>query len=347
MAKSAAPDPALVAQQLIEDARKGIFKSVYLLMGEEPYYTDRVAEVLAETVVPEDARDFNQTICYGADVNADTVMTAARRYPMFAERQLVMVREAQVMKDYEDLASYCANPLESTVLVICLRGAKADKRRALYKEAQRVGVVLEGVPVRDYEMPKWIKAYYASLGLKIEEEAVMLLAEFAGTDLTKIAVETEKMLRNLPEGTKVVRVEDIEENIGLSRQMSAYELCNALSERDAAKAFKIVSGMSSVKNFSLIPVIAMVYSHFYKLLRFLLLIAARPGASTTEKASLLGVSPYFLKDYEQARSLWNSRQCMSAIALLKEYDYRSKGGDGGDVDDGQLYKELVAKLLAL
>ena len=346
MARPAAPDPALVARQLIEDARKGIFKSVYLLMGEEPYYTDQVAQVLAETVVPEESRDFNQMICYGADVNADAVMTAARRYPMFAERQLVMVREAQVMKDYEQLAEYCANPLDSTVLVICLRGANADKRRALYKEVQRVGVVLESVPVPDWKVPQWITSYYASLGLKIEEEAGLLLAEFAGSDLTKIAVETHKMLRNLPDGTKAVSVADIEENIGLSRQMSAFELCNALSHRDASRAFKIVSAMSSLKSFSLPAVAAMAYVHFNRLLRYVFLMSSRPGASAAEK-NAVGVTPYLQKEYDTARRQWNTRQCMGAISLLKEFDYRGKGGDGGDVDGGQLYKELVAKLLAL
>lgn len=329
---------------MLEDVRKGIFKPVYLLMGEEPYYIDLVADAILRNAIPEADRDFNQYICYGADVNADEVRSAAMRYPMFAERQLVMVKEAQMMKDYEGLADYCDRPLESTILVICLRGAKADKRKALYKAVQKAGIVLESTPVPDYKMPAWIVAYYASRGLQISPDAAALLAEDAGSDLGKVALETEKMLKNLPEDTSRITLEDIEENIGLSRQMSVFELTKALSARKGKEALQIASNMAMVKNFSMIPQIAMLYTHFYRILRY---SVARNELSPAERGAFLGISPFFVKEYDTAVNLWSAPQCMSVIALLKEYDYLAKGGDGGDLDQAGLYLELISKILTV
>ena len=197
-------------KSILEDVRKGIFKSVYLLMGEEPYYPELVAGAIIDNCLQDWEKDFNETICYGADVDADTVITAARRFPMMADRQLVVVKEAQQMKGLEELSLYCQNPLESTVLVILMHGASADKRKALYKSVLKTGVIVESLPLRDYELPQWIQAYYEGRGLRIHPEAALLLAESAGTDLGKIAVETEKLLKNLPEGVQEISVADVE-----------------------------------------------------------------------------------------------------------------------------------------
>ena len=185
-------------RSILEDVRSGIFKSIYLLMGEEPYYPELVCQAIIDNCLQDWEKDFNETICYGADVDADTVITAARRFPMMAERQLVVVKEAQQMKSLEDLAIYCQQPLDSTVLGILMHGASADKRRGLYKSVLKTGVIVESNALRDYEMPQWISAYYEGRGLRIHPEAAALLAESAGTDLGKIAVETEKLLKNLP-----------------------------------------------------------------------------------------------------------------------------------------------------
>lgn len=154
-------------QGIVDDARNGVFKPVYLLMGDEPYYVDMVCDAIMEYCLDESERDFNQTVCYGADVDADTVITAARRYPMFAERQLVVVKEAQMMKSLEELAVYCQKPLESTVLVIAMHGAGADKRKSLYKTVSKIGTVVDSQTLRDYEMPRWISMFYQSKGLCI------------------------------------------------------------------------------------------------------------------------------------------------------------------------------------
>ena len=158
-------------REIIADARRKIFRPVYLLMGEEPFYPDMVCDAIIANALDDGERDFNQTVCYGADVTADDVITAARRYPMFAERQLVVVKEAQAMKSLEELAVYCSRPLESTVLVIYMQGASADKRKSLYKSVMKVGTVVESAPVRDYEISRWISSYYKGLGLAIDPDA--------------------------------------------------------------------------------------------------------------------------------------------------------------------------------
>ena len=188
-------------RQIINDVKNGNFVPVYLLMGTEPYYPDLVCDEIIKYALTDSERDFNQTVFYGLDTDAGTVASECRSYPMMAERRLVVLKEAQSMKTLEDLATYAADPMESTVLVILMHGASADKRRALYKNVQKKGVVLVSDALRDYEMPQWITSFYKSRGLDIEPAAAALLAEYAGTDMSRIMLETEKMQKNLPEGT--------------------------------------------------------------------------------------------------------------------------------------------------
>ena len=232
-------DTDSLCRELVKDACNGVFKPVYLLMGDEPYYVDMVCDAILEHCLDESEKDFNQTVCYGSDVDADTVITAARRYPMFADRQLVVVKEAQMMKGLEDLAVYCQKPLESTVLVIAMHGASADKRKSLYKTVSKMGVVVESQALRDYEVPRWIPMFYQTKGLTIAPDAAALLAEHAGTDLAKIAIETEKMLKNLPEGATNVTAADVEKNVGISRQYSIFELTKELSMKNSSKVLII------------------------------------------------------------------------------------------------------------
>lgn len=344
MAKGFAETDAL-CRELVSDARRKIFRPVYLLMGEEPFYPDMVCDAIVENALSEDERDFNQTICYGSETDANAVITAARRYPMFAERQLVVVREAQSMKTLENLAVYCEKPLESTVLVICMHGAAADKRKSLYKSVLKVGAVVESNALRDYEMPRWISSYYSGRGLRIAPDASALLAEYAGTDLGKIAVETDKLLKNLPEGTAEVTVEDIEKNVGISRQYSIFELTRELSGRNAAKALKIAAYIAASPKFAMPMAVSALYSHFYRILKYQALIMRTPRPSGDQKAKVLGVNPYFFQEYDRAVVNYPLKKCMSVIALLKEFDFRSKGGNAGEATPDQLFIELVARIL--
>lgn len=334
-----------LCREIVSDVRKGIFSPVYLLMGEEPYYVDMVCDAIIENALDESERDFNQTVCYGADVTADSVITAARRYPMFAERQLVVVKEAQMMRGLEELAVYCQKPLESTVLVIAMHGAGADKRKSLYKTVSKIGKVVDSQMLRDYEVPRWISMYYTGCGLKIAPDAAALLAEYAGTDLNKIAVETQKMLKNLPEGTVDVTVHDIEKNVGISRQFSIFELTRELSMKNSSKALRIAAYIGSAAKFAMPMAVSALYTHFYRILKYGALLMQNPRPANDAKAKVLGVNPYFFSEYDTAVRNYPVKKCMAVIALLKEYDFKGKGGEVGEATPAELMVELTAKIL--
>jgi len=329
---------------ILEDVRNGIFKYVYLLMGEEPYYPDLVCDAIIDNCLQEWEKDFNETICYGSDVDADTVITAARRFPMMADRQLVVVKEAQQMKSLEDLALYCQKPLDSTVLVILMHGASADKRRGLYKSVLKNGVVLESLPLKDYEMGPWIGSYFQQQGIQIAPDAAQLLAEAAGTDLGKIAVESSKMLKNLPEGTKRITAEDVEKNVGISRQFSIFELTKALSLRDARKALTIAARIGDGPRFALPMAVSPLFTHFSRILK-LGALQASGKADPATKAKVLGVNPFFFGEYDTAARNYPVDRCARVISLLCDYDYKGKGGEVGEATPGELLVELVTKII--
>ena len=344
MAKGFAETDSL-CRELVSQARNGIFKPVYLLMGDEPFYPDMVCEAVVQNALDESERDFNQSIFYGADTDAETVMTTARRYPVFAERQLVVVKEAQMMKSLEDLSVYCSRPLDSTVLVICMHGASADKRKSLYKTVSKIGVVVESNSLRDYEIPRWISSYYAGRGLQIAPDAAALLGEYAGTDLSKIAVETDKLMKNLPEGTVRVAAGDIEKNVGISRQYSIFELTRELSLKNAPKALRIAAYIGASPKFAMPMAVSALFTHFYRILKYEALLAGDPRPGNDMKAKVLGVNPYFFAEYDKAVANYPLKKCMSVISLLKEFDYKGKGGDVGEATPEQLLTELVTKIL--
>lgn len=332
-------------RQIINDVKNGNFVPVYLLMGTEPYYPDLVCDEIIKYALTDGERDFNQTVFYGLDTDAGTVASECRSYPMMAERRLVVVKEAQSMKTLEDLATYASDPMESTVLVILMHGASADKRRALYKNVQKKGVVLVSDALRDYEMPQWITSFYKSRGLDIEPAAAALLAEYAGTDMSRIMLETEKMQKNLPEGTVRVNAADIEKNVGISRQFSIFELTKALSYMKAEKALKIAAYIGNGPKFMLLLATAPLYTHFYRILKYEAALLKNPAMSKADRAKLLGINPYFMEEYDVAARNYPIRRCMKVISLLEEYDFKGKGGGSGEASQGDLLMELVSKIL--
>lgn len=332
-------------RQIINDVKNGNFVPVYLLMGTEPYYPDLVCDEIIKYALTDSERDFNQTVFYGLDTDAGTVASECRSYPMMAERRLVVLKEAQSMKTLEDLATYASDPMESTVLVILMHGASADKRRALYKNVQKKGVVLVSDALRDYEMPQWITSFYKSRGLDIEPAAAALLAEYAGTDMSRIMLETEKMQKNLPEGTVRVNAADIEKNVGISRQFSIFELTKALSYMKAEKALKIAAYIGNGPKFMLLLATAPLYTHFYRILKYEAALLKNPAMSKADRAKLLGINPYFMEEYDVAARNYPIRRCMIVISLLEEYDFKGKGGGSGEASQGDLLMELVSKIL--
>ena len=335
-------------RDLIDKIKAGEFSPIYLLLGDEPYYLVMLSDALIENALDEFSRDFNETICYGADVDAETVITAARRFPMMAERQLVVVKDAQAMRDLEKLSVYCESPLDSTILVLLLRGASADKRKSLYKQCLKNGVVVESNALRDYEMPGWISQYYSSKGVDIAPDAAALLAEFAGTDMSKIVVETDKLLKNLPEGVSRVSSADIERNVGISREYSVFELTKELSFRNGAKAIAIAMRLGESPRFAMSMAVSAIYTHFSRILKYAALKEKSRYPDKTEiAAALQGVNPFFWKEYDVAVSNYPVRKALAAISLLCEYDFKGKGGDAGEASPGELLVELTMKLLNL
>lgn len=267
---------------------------------------------------------------------------------MMAERQLVVVKDAQAMRDLEKLSVYCENPLDSTILVLLMRGASADKRKALYKQCSRNGVVVESNSLRDYEMPGWISQYFSSRGLDISPDAAALLAEYAGTDMSKIVVETDKLLKNLPEGTSKVSSSDIERNVGISREYSVFELTKELSFKNGAKAIAIATRLGESPRFAMPMAVSAMYTHFSRILKYAALKEkSRYPDKTQVAAALQGVNPFFWKEYDVAVTNYPVRKAMAAISLLCEYDYKGKGGDAGEATAGELLVELTMKLLNL
>ena len=338
-------DAASLSRSIIEEVRNGVFRPVYLLMGEEPYYPELVCKAIQDNCLEDFERDFNETVCYGPDVTVDQVVTAARRFPMMAERQLVIVKEAQGLKGIEGLSVYTEEPLDSTVLVLLFHRAKLDKRSALYKSIVKAGTALESPAIRDYEISNWIISYYRSRGLSIDPQAAALLGESAGTDLSVIVAETDKLLKNLPESANQVSVQDIEKNVGISREFSIFELTRELSARNASKALKIASRLASGARFSMPPAISALYTHFYRILRYEAFLQSNPPASREDAASVLGVNPYFVREYDQAVRNYPLKRTVAIISMLCEYDYLGKGGDGAAATPEELLVELTAKIL--
>ena len=333
--------------QLLDQIRSRAFVPVYLLMGDEPFYTDRLCDAIVENALDEEERDFNETICYGSDVDADTVITAARRFPMMAERQLVVVKEAQAMRDLEKVAVYLEQPLDSTILVLLLRGASADKRKSLYKLASKTGVVFESKALRDYEMPAWISAYFSGRGMRIAPDAAALLAEYAGPDMSKIVLEADKLARNLPEGGGEVRSADIEAQVGISRTVSIFELTRELSLKNGPKALNLAARIGAAPRFAMPMAVSALYTHFNRILRYAALKERNRYPDKSAVAAVLqGVNPYFWKEYDAAAANYPIRRLIGIISLLCEYDYKGKGGDAGETLPGDLLVELVAKILS-
>jgi DNA polymerase III subunit delta len=345
MAKAKAADAAQMYRKIAEDVGRGVFSPVYLLMGEEPYYPDKACDTIMAAALDDSERDFNQTVFFGIDSDADSIASEARSYPMMAERRLVVLKEAQSMKTLEGLSAYCENPTDSTVLVILMHGAAADKRKALYKTVSKTGVVLESPAMREYEMPGWIDSYYRSRGLRIAPDAASLLAEFAGTDMGRIVVETDKMLKNLPEGTTEITAAHIERNVGISRQFNVFELTKALAHRNSAEALRIAAYLGEQPKFAVPPATAAIFNQFFRILRYEALLAQNPRPNASEKAAVLGVVPYFFGEYDAAVRNYPPAKCMKIISLIEKADYRGKGGDGDAASPAGILTELVTSIL--
>jgi len=330
--------------KILADLEEKKFSPVYFLEGEEPYYIDVVSDYILENVLSEAEKSFNQTLLYGKDITLDTILTAARRYPMMAERQVVVIREAQNIRDIEELASYIEKPAPTTLLVLCYKYKTIDKRKKLYKAIQKNGVHMESKSLYENQIPDWIIKYLKTKKLGIEQKAVQMITDHIGNNLQRIVNELDKVIFSAVPGTSIT-VDDVERNIGISKEYNAFEFQKALSTRDIYKANRIVNYfIENEKSNSIQMIIAILVAYFRKILTYHTL---ENKNSQNEVAQKLGVSPYFVSDYLTAGKNYPLQKAVVVLSLLREYDLRSKGARGGTTENGELLRELTYKILHL
>jgi DNA polymerase-3 subunit delta len=331
-------------EEIISDLKKRIFKPVYFLAGEEPYYIDLITDYIEENVLSGAEKSFNQVIYYGEDITVSSIIESARRFPMMSSHQVVIVKEAQSLKKIDDLLMYVEKPLPSTILVINYKYKVIDKRTKLFKALDTHAVYFESARLRDYQVPAWIEKYLMAQGIKADPNASAMLTEYLGSDLHKIVNELNKLLITLPAGKPVITTSIIEKNIGISKDYNNFELQKAIGERNILKANMIVHHFAgNPKDNPLTLSIASLFSYFSKLLTYHYLT----DKSKNNVAAVLKVNPYFVKDYEISASKYNVSKTVQIISLLRTYDMKSKGFGDLSSEPGDLLKELVFKILHL
>jgi DNA polymerase-3 subunit delta len=305
-------------------------------MGDEPYYIDAISDFIAKSVLTEEERGFNQVVLYGRDVTIDDVVSNAKRYPMMAEKQVIIVREAQdLSRTIENLVGYATNPQPSTVLVMCYKYKKLDARKKLSKVLKKTGELFESKKLYDNQVPNWISRVLQGKGHTITPKAALMLVEFLGNDLGKVNNELEKLLLIIKPGEQITP-QIIERNIGISKDFNNFELQNALGAKDFKKAYRIITYFSqNPKDHPIVLTVALLYSFFSKLLKYHSL------TNKSEAAKVLGVNPYFLKDYQQAAGNYPMKKVSSIISVIRDVDLKSKGVGASGLPQGDLLKELL------
>jgi DNA polymerase-3 subunit delta len=328
-------------EQILGDLKKQIYYPVYFLYGEEPFFIDEISGFIEQHVLNEQEKEFNQTILYGKDVNVPTVISYARRFPMMANYQVLIVKEAQEIDRIEELQSYVDNPLKSTLLVLCYKYGKTDKRKGFYKSLEKNGILFESPRLYENKIPDWIHAWLRDKSCTISQKAAILLTEFLGNDLSKVVNELNKLLINTPPGGEITE-EYIEKNIGISKDFNVFELQKALTKKDVLKANQIIRYFgANPKENPLVKVIPLLSAHFSRILTYHYL----QDKSKNSVAAALSVNPFFVTDYQLAAKSFPPGKVIRIISLLREYDLKAKGVDNLSATDGELMKELIYKML--
>jgi DNA polymerase III subunit delta len=330
------------AEKIIADWKKGNFKPVYWLEGEEPYYIDKIVDYAEHNILPESEASFNLTVFYGRDADWAAVINACRRYPMFAERQVVLLKEAQHMKDIDKLEGYIDNPLTSTVFVVSYKDKKVDARTKFAKLLKQKGEVVTTKKLYDNQLPQWAAEMVERHGLSINQKALALLVDHIGNDLNRIQNEIEKLAVNLAD-RKTITEDDIEKYIGVSKEFNVFELQDALAKKNLAKAIRIIQYFESNPKAAPIQlVLPSLYTFFSKVYMIF-------GAGTNDEkmiASAVGVNPFFVKDYLAAAKQYGEMGVERTLMLLHQYNLRSIGVHDAGTEDADLMKEMVVKMMA-
>ena len=327
--------------QILSEIHKKNFAPVYFLTGEEPYFIDMISDTIENEALDEADRAFNQIVVYGRDVDVETIANHARSFPMMGERMVLIVKEAQDVKDLENFEAYLDTIPDTTLLVFVYKYKKFDKRKALAKKIDKKGVWFESKKLYDSNIPGWIQNYLKADGYSITPKATQMLADFLGTDLHKIANELKKLTIALPKN-KSIDDADVERNIGISKDFNVFELQNAIGSRDVLKANRIVNyfGDNGKDNPLLVTAITL-YGYFAKLIK----VHCTQDKSQGNLASVLGVNPFFVKDYLTAARNYPPQVCIRNISILREFDLKSKGYESGETSEKDLYREMIFKLM--
>ena len=333
----------ITCDDISKELRAKQYRPVYYLMGEEPYYIDLIADYITDNILTETEKEFNLTVVYGADVDIATVINAAKRYPMMSEHQVVVVKEAQNIRNMEELSYYLQKPLLSTILVICHKHGVLDRRKKLAAEIEKTGVLFESKKVKDAQLPAFITSYMKRKGIDVEPKATAMLADFVGADLSRLTGELEKLIITLPKGHTRVTPEQIEKNIGISKDYNNFELRSALVEKDVLKANKIIKYFE--ENPKTNP-IQMTLSLLFGFFSNLMLAYYAPEKSEQGIANMLGLrTPWQAKDYLAAMHRYNGVKTMQIIGEIRYADAKSKGVGNPSLSDGDILRELVFKIL--
>jgi DNA polymerase III subunit delta len=346
--------------QILLDLKRKIYKPVYFLSGEEPYYIDQVSDYIEANVLDESEKEFNQTVIYGKDTDVSGILALAKQFPMMSEHTVVIVKEAQAVKDLgkntsseepgdkssaassaQQLVAYLNNPQPTTILVFCYKYKTIDKRSTIAKALQKHAVFLETKKLYDSQLPEWIGNLVKERGYTIGPKATMLLGEFLGNDLARISNEVDKLLISLPAGSEIT-ADKVQDNIGISKEYNVFELQDALGKKDILKANRIIAYFSSnEKDNPMVLVMSNLFNYFTKVLRYHFL----QDKSKFAAAQGLGVNPFFVESYAKAAQNYNTGKLKLIFSALKEYDLKSKGVDNPSTSHGELLKELIYKIL--
>ena len=330
----------LSCDDILKELRAMQYRPIYYLMGEESYYIDLITDYITENVLTETEKEFNLTILYGADVDVATVINAAKRYPMMSKYQVVVVKEAQAIRNIDELSFYLQKPLPSTILVVCHKHGVLDKRKKLAAEVEKTGILFESKKIKESQLPAFTSSYMKKKGIDMDPKATAMLADFVGTDLSRLTGELEKLIITLPVGQHRITPEQIERNIGISKDYNNFELRSALVEKDILKANKII------KYFPKTNPIQMSLSLLFGFYSNLMLAYYSPEKTEQGIANWLGLrSPWAARDYLIAMRRYSGVKVMQIIGEIRYADAKSKGINNNSANDGDILRELVFNIL--
>ncbi len=334
----------LTFEQIIKELSRKIYRPIYFLMGKEPYFIDKISDYIEENVLDEMSKDFNLHILYGKDISVNDIIGVSRGFPMMSDYTVVIVKEAQNIKNLDELLPYVMNPMSSTILVINYKGGNYDKRKKIIKEIANNYVLFESPEIKEYKVGKFIENYVKTKGFEIEEKATVMLVEFLGNNITQIVNELDKLMILMGEERHIIP-DLVEKNIGISKDYNIFELIKAIGSKDYTKAqFIAYQFGKNPKKHPFVVVTQMIYQFFVKLL--IVHHLKQKKYSSKQIASEIGLSStYFFKEYELAASKYPIPKIIRNIDILHKYDLKSKGVDVAEIDEKEFLKELIFFLM--